>query len=245
MWRKARCRFSITAPRLSVRPHIPWYLRWSLVLPFLLGAAALVWFAYDSGLRFAGFHQGETQRELDSLHARVARLTDENAALSGKLAQFEQQLQMEQGRSLETVRQMKALTEENTRLQEDLNFFQNLTSASGKEGELAIHRLTLERDKIPGEYRVRMLLVQSGKRVREFEGGYQLVATILQNGRKTSQLFPSSSSGLEQFQVKFKYYQRLEQNLRLPPDAQLQSIQVRFFEPGAKEARVRQSADLS
>lgn len=227
-----------------MRPHIPWYLRWSLVLPFLLGAAALIWFAYDSGLKFAGFHQGETQRELEGLHLQVARLSAENAALSGKVAQFEQQIRMEQGRSQETVSQMKALAEENNRLQEDLNFFQNLTSASGKEGELAIHRLTLERDRIPGEYRVRMLLVQGGKRVKEFEGGYQLVATIVQNGRKISQLFPSSSSGLEQFQVKFKYYQRLEQNLRLSPDAQLQSIQVRFFESGAKEARVRQSADL-
>lgn len=214
------------------------------MLPFLFGAAALVWFAYDSGLRFAGFQQGETRREMDSLHARADRLAAENSALSGKLAQLEQQLQMEQGRGLETVRQMKALAEENTRLQEDLNFFQNMTSASGKEGELAIHRLTLERDRIPGEYRVRMLLVQGGKRAREFDGGYQLVATIVQNGRKTTQLFPSSSSGLEQFQVKFKYYQRLEQNLRLPPDAQLQSIQVRFFEAGSKEACIRQSADL-
>jgi hypothetical protein len=215
-----------------------------MMLPFVLAAIGLIWFAYDSGLEFAGFHRGETQRELAGLHASLARLTNENAQLNSKVAQYQQQIQMEQGRSMETVRQMKSLNDENTRLQEDLNLFQNLTSVNGKEDELAIHRLTLERDKIQGEYRVRMLLVQGGQRIREFSGGYQLVATFEQKGRKTSQLFPSDVSGLGQFQVKFKYYQRLEQNLRLSPDAQLQNIQVRLFESGAHEPKVRQSVDL-
>ena len=244
MLRKARRKFGIAAPRLSVRPHIAWYLRWGMMLPFVLAALALVWFAYNSGLEFAGFHRGETQRELSSLRERVARLTDENAALGKKVAQFGQQIQMEQGRSEETARQMKNLNDENMRLQEDLNFFQNLTAENGKEGELAIHRLSLERDKIPGEYRVRMLLVQSGQRAKEFTGSYQLVATVLQNGRKTTQLFPSSDSGNAQFQLNFKYYMRLEQSFRLPQNVQLLNVQVRLFEHGAAEPKARQSVNL-
>ncbi|MCX7194019.1 MAG: hypothetical protein NTY60_10450 [Proteobacteria bacterium] len=229
---------------LSVRPHIAWYYRWSMVLPFVLAAAGLVWFAYDSGLEFAGFHRSETQRELTRLQASLARLSVENVELGKRIAQYQQQIQMEQGRSQETARQMKSLTDDNARLQDDLSFFQNLTAANGKEGELAIHRLSLERDKIPGEYRVRMLLVQSGQRVKEFEGGYELIATLVQNGRKSTRLFPSTESGHDLFALKFKYYQRLEQNLRLSPDVQLQSIQVRLFEQGVHEPRVRQSVNL-
>jgi len=227
-----------------VRPHIVWYLRWSMMLPFVLAAAGLAWFAYDSGLEFAGFHRGETQRELTGLQTRLAGLTDENVQLHRRVAQYEQQIQMEQGRSQETAKQMKSLNEENIRLQGDLNFFQNLTATNGKEGELAIHRLTLERDQIHGEYRVRMLLVQSGQRVKEFIGGYQLIATLVQNGRKTTRLFPSDVSGYAQFKLNFKYYQRLEQSVMLPPDAQLQNVQVRLFEQGAREPRVRQSVNL-
>jgi hypothetical protein len=230
--------------RLSVRSHVAWYLRWGLTLPFVLAALALAWFAYDSGLEFAGFQRGEAQRELSGLHARLAGLTDENVALGRQVAQCQQQIQMEQGRSQETARQLKNLNDDNARLQEDLSFFQNLTAANGKEGELAIHRLSVERDKIPGEYRVRMLLVQSGQRVKEFNGGYQLVVTLVQNGKKATRLFPSAESGHEQFSLKFKYYQRLEQSLRLSPDAQLQSIQVRLFEQGAHEPRARQSVNL-
>jgi hypothetical protein len=219
-------------------------MRWGMTLPFVLAALALAWFAYDSGLEFAGFHRGETQRELDQMQIRLAGLVDENLQLGRQAAQLQQQFHMEQGRGQETARQLKLLAEENARLQEDLNFFQNLTAASGKEGELAIHRLTLDRDKIPGEYRVRMLLVQSGQRVREFSGSYQLVATVVQGGRKTTRIFPSLESGHDQFELKFKYYQRLEQNLRISPDVQLQSIQVRLFEQGVREPRARQSVNL-
>jgi hypothetical protein len=227
-----------------VRPHIAWYLRWSMMLPFVLAAIGLIWFAYVSGLEFAGFHRRETLRELSGLRTKLARLTDENAQLVGKVAQYQQQIQMEQGRDQEMARQIKSLSDENVHLQDDLSFFQNLTEGNGKEGELAIHRLTLQHDKIPGEYIVRMLLVQSGQRGKEFTGSYQLVATLLQNGRKTTRLFPSKESGLAQFQLKFKYYQRLEQNLHFSADTQLQSIQVRLFELGATEPGVRQSVNL-
>ncbi len=215
-----------------------------MTLPFVLAAIGLIWFAYDSGLEFAGFHRGETQRELTQLRENLSRVTLEYAALDRRVAQYEQQIKLEQGHSQETAKQLKNLTDENARLQEDLNFFQNLTAENGKEGELAIHRLTLERDKIAGEYGVRMLLVQSGQRAKEFSGGYQLVATLMQGGRKSTQIFPSSASGHEQFGLKFKYYQRVEQILRLAPDVQLQSVQVRVYEPGGREPRLRQSINL-
>jgi cell division protein FtsB len=228
-----------------VRPHIAWYFRWGMMLPFVLAALALVWFAYNSGLEFAGFHRGETQRELEELHGRVAKLTEENAQLNSKVLKLQQEVQIEQGGSQESSRQLKGMTEENTRLQEDLSFFQNLTATRGKEGELSILRMSLERDKIPGEYRVRMLLAQSGQRVKEFNGGYQLVATYLLNGRKVTQQFPSEQSGHGQFSLNFKYYQNLEQNIRFPADAQLQNVQVRLFKQDAREPSVRQSVNLS
>ncbi len=215
-----------------------------MIFPFVLAAFGLVWFAYDSGLEFAGFHRGESQRQLTDLQAKLAGLTAENAQIAREMAQYRQQVQLEQGHSQETAKQIKSLSDDNTRLQEDLTFFQNLTATAGKEGELAIHRLSLERDKIPGEYRVRALLVQSGQRVKEFVGGYQLVSTLMQNGKKITQLFPSVESGHEHFPLKFKYYQRLEQNFRLPPGAQLQSVQVRLFEQGAHEPIVRQNVNL-
>jgi hypothetical protein len=98
---------------------------------------------------------------------------------------------------------------------------------------------------MPGEYHLRMLLVQSGQRVKEFNGSYQLVATVLENGARTTRLFPQSESGNTQFQLNFKYYQRVEQSIQLPQNIQLENIQVRIFEEGAREPKVRQTVNLS
>ena len=245
MWRRVKRSFSISAPKLSVRPHIPWYLRWSLTVPFVLAAFGLAWWAYGSGLELAGFHRGETQKELTGLREQVARLEIANTQLNSQVAQYERQIQIEQASNQEISRQLKNLSDENAGLQEDLAFFQNLTATRGKEGELAVHRLKVERDKMPGEYHLRMLLVQSGQRAKEFNGGYQLVATVLKDGQRTTHLFPQDASENAQFQLSFKYYRRIEQSIQLPQDARLEGIQVRIFEQGASEPRVRQSVDLS
>jgi len=245
MWRRVKRSFGISAPRLAVRPHMPWYLRWSLTVPFVLAALGLAWWAYSSGLELAGFHRGEAQKELTSLREQVARLEIANTQLNSQVAQYERQIQIEQASNQEISRQLKNLSDENAGLQEDLAFFQNLTATRGKEGELAVHRLKVERDKMPGEYHLRMLLVQSGQRAKEFNGGYQLVATVLKDGQRTTHLFPQDASENAQFQLSFKYYRRIEQSIQLPQDARLEGIQVRIFEQGASEPRVRQSVDLS
>jgi hypothetical protein len=245
MWRRVKRSFGISAPKLSVRLHMPWYLRWSLVLPFVLAALGLAWWAYGSGLELAGFHRSQTQDELTKLREQVIKLEAENVQMGNQIAQYERQIQIEHASNLETAKQLKSMTSENASLQEDLAFFQNLTATRGKEGELAIHRMRLESDKMPGEYRLRMLLVQSGQRAKEFVGSYQLVATVVENGLETIHLFPQNESGNAQFQLNFKYYQRIEQSIRLPASARLENVQVRIFERGATEPRVRQSVNLS
>jgi len=230
---------------MSVRPHIAWYLRWGMVLPFVVAALGLAWWAYGSGLEFAGFHRGQAQEELARLREQVAKLEAENAQLNNQVAQSERQIQIEQASNRETSNQLRNLSDENVHLQEDLVFFQNLTATRGKEGDLGVHRLKLERDKMPGEYHLRMLLVQSGQRAKKFSGSYQLVATVIENGASTTHVFPHDASGNSQFQLSFKYYQRVEQSIQLPPDAELENVQVRIFEQGVIEPKVRQNVSPS
>ncbi len=245
MWRRAKRRFSIYAPKVSIRPHIPWYLRWGLVLPFVLVAAFLIWFAYNSGLKFAGFSRSESQEEIALLREKVGKLEKENQQLNTQLIGAQRQMQMAQGSTQEVDRQLKTLNDENAKLQADLAFFQSLTAANAKEGELAIHRLRVERDNLPGEYHVRMLLVQGGQRAKEFVGHYQVVVTLSRNGQKITQLFPQESPSAAPFQLKFKYYQRIEQSIQLAQDARVDSVQVRIFEQGEREPKLRQNVNVS
>jgi hypothetical protein len=245
--RQIKRKFGISAPRLAVRPHVPWYLRWATVLPFVLLAGWLVWWAYGSGLEFAGFHRGQTETELTQLREQVAALKIENARLSSQAASFERQAQIEHAANQETGKQLKGLNEENARIQEDLAFFQNLTLSGKHDTELSIHRLKVEHDTLPGEYRYRMLLVQSGaQRAKEFQGSLQLLVNTQLNGKKTVMVFPQENAAEDAaFHLNFKYYQRVEHSFQLPPDASVDSIQVRIFERGTSEPKIQQNVGLS
>ncbi|HEU0189297.1 MAG TPA: DUF6776 family protein [Gallionella sp.] len=245
MWRGVERRFSISSPQMKVRPHHPWYLRWGMMLPFVLAAIGLAWWAYDSGLELAGFHRGKAEQELARLRDQVVKLSEKNELLTKQVAQFERQIQIEQASNLETTKQLKNLSDENDRLQEDLVFFQDLTASDNKEGELGVHRLRLDRDTMPGEYNLRMLLVRGGQRAKQFNGSYQLVATVVKNGQTSTHVFTQDASGNAQFQLNFRYYQRIEQHIQLSPEAQLENVQVRIFEKGVVEPKVRQSVSPS
>ena len=68
---RLRGRFGISAPRVAVRPHVPWYLlalRSILVLGLALAFAGWM---YDVGRRFAGFDRHESEQELTTLRAKL------------------------------------------------------------------------------------------------------------------------------------------------------------------------------
>jgi hypothetical protein len=248
MIRKFRRKFSISAPRLAVRPHVPWYVRWAVALPFLLLIGLLVWGAYDSGLELAGFRRGQAEKELGELRDQVQFLEGENAKLANQVATYERQGQIDQASNMGIATQLKSLQEQNARLQEDLLFFQNLPLTGAREAELSIHFLKVEPDSLPGEYHSRMLLVQSvQQRGKEFKGSLQLVVNGDQDGRKVVLQFPqeNSPSDVVGYQLSFKYYQRVDKVFKLPPEIRLENVQVRVFEKGMNEPKIKQTVALS
>lgn len=230
-----------------MRPHVPWHVRWAIILPFVLAAGGLVWWAYDIGLEFAGFHRGQAEQELSELRGQIANLRIENTRLSSQAASFERQAQIEHAANQETMRQLKVLGEENARIIEDLAFFQNLTVSDVREGDLSIHRFKIERDSLPGEYHYRLLIVRNvQQRAKDFQGNLQLLVEVLENGKKAVMLFPQEGQVKDEaFQLNFKYYQRIERSFQLPPGVTVKSVQARVFERGETEPKIKQSVSLS
>lgn len=248
-FRKLERRFSISAQRLSVRPHVPWYVRWLIAIPFILALGGVVWWAYGSGLELAGFHRGQAVKELTDLRENLTQLQDENAKLGSQAASFERQAQMERAANQEIENQIKVLSEENNRLKENLSFFQNLPLVQGEsESELSILRFKIERDSLPGEYYCRLILVQSVKeRGKAFQGNMQLIVNAVKDGKKVVLQFPLENAAQEQaaYQLNFKYYQVVDRAFKVPPDTRIESVQVRVFEKGVREPKVVQSVGLS
>lgn len=247
MMRSFRRKFSISAPRLAVRAYVPWYVRWAIAVPILILIGMAVLWAYDSGLALGGFHRGQAEKELSELRDQVASLQDENANLKNQIAVFERQGQIEKAADIEVSAQVKSLNDENTRLKEDLLFFENLPLTGAREAELSIHRLKIEQESLPGEYHCRMLLVQSvQQRGKMFQGSLQLVVNGEQDGNKVVLQFPQENSPQDvlSHQLSFKYYQRVDKVFKLPPELTVESVQVRVFEKGIQEPKIKQTVNL-
>lgn len=235
----------IFASKVAIRPHRPEYLRWLAIGFFTALALALSLGMYDAGRQFAGFDKNEINHELDRLSRLNNRLEKENSELRMKVAGLERQLQMDTAAREDITKHVKTLEDENIRLKEDVAFFQNLGSVTGKtEQRVSISHLKLARGQLPGEYRYSLLLVQGGQRTKDFQGNLEFAVNFRQNGEKMVTPLASESPS-NTFDVNFKFYQRVERSFRMPPDAIVESIQVKVFEKGIAQAKLTQTVDLS
>lgn len=239
-------KFSIAAPQLAVRPQRPWYVRWGVAVPVILLLAWLLWWAYTTGLDFAGGHRARTEDELSSLREQVSVLQAENSRLNSQLVEIGRQMQIELAANAELEQQLKSLNDEKAHVDEDLEFYKNMTESGVHVDKLTIQRLKVTEDSLPGEYHCSLLLVQGGKRPKEFRGHVQFVVTGMQGGQKSVVVVPGPKSPeMDAYNLNFKYYQRVERSFRLPAGMSFDSVQVRVYEHGSNEPRVKQDATLS
>ena len=238
--------FGISASRVAVHAHVPWYLRWLGIVAVGALVVGVGWATYDFGMEFAGFRQGEADRALAKLNEAIKHHQDELAELRVKVAAGERQLQIERATYGDVAKQVKSLTEENATLKEDLAFFQSLMLTAGKDSAIAINRFKLQPESLPGEYRYQLLLVYPGQRAKEFQGRLQLVLNLQQDGRKVIvTLPPENDKNAGEYRISFKFFQRIEGTFKIAPDAQVKSLQVRVFENGSNAPKLTQTVNIT
>lgn len=241
-----RRRFGIAAPRVTVRPQVPWYWR-SLSIVLLVSVFGFIaWWLFETGRQVAGFSAAEAAGELQRLRELSGRLARENEELRARTARAEGELHMERAAQEDLARQIKALIQENAQLKEDLAFFESLTSGVGPEARLAVRRFTLERDIVPGEFRYSLLLVQAPGHAKQFRGRLQFMVRIRQNGREEVITLPGpDAQDSSAFHLSFKLFQRVEGRFKVPPGATVESLQVQVFREGRSDALVTETTKLS
>jgi len=241
LW-KLRQRFGITAPRLAVRAQAPWYARW-LGIALVLGlCAALAFWVFDAGLRFAGYDRQEAnlerttlRRELESSRAELERLRAIANAADSKLS-IERTVQ----RNL--AQQVRTLEADNAKLREEAAIFESMLAGDGRSGNpLSIRRFKIE--PLPGgEYRYRLLLLASGLRRGEFRGHYDLLVRLTRDGRSAIITVPENPGpAVAGFGLEFRHFQRIEGSFRVPGTARVDSVQVRVYDTGSTQIRATET----
>jgi hypothetical protein len=244
LW-KLRQRFGIAAPKVAVRTHVPWYLRWLALTVLLVGAAVLAGWTYEAGRRYAGFDRGAIDRELTTLRSELAAGRAELDQLRTVANAADSRIAIERTAQENLARQLRVLEADNARLREELAVLEGMLSANGrKAAPLAIQRFKVQPDPVPGEYRYQLLVIASGAAPSEFHGRYELVVSLSRNGRSAMMSVPESGSAdAKEFALAFKRFQRIEGTFRIDPAAQLETVQVRVYDNSSKQARAIMTAE--
>ena len=237
---------------MTVRTHVPFGIR--IVVGCLTIAAAVA-----AGAALSRWSRAPAASV--DLQPRVAALTDENRALRterDRLVEASNTLDsrglMERSTIAELGNQVAALQTENTRLKEDVAFFEAATADRAPGGAvdtasgIAIRRFQATRDNAGHVVRYRILLTQDPKAPREFSGVLQLVVTLQQEGRITALTFPGAPAkeggvNVSRYDVVFKSYKRIDGSVELPPAAVVRTVQARILERGV--VRVQQTVTVN
>lgn len=235
-------RMSISAPKMTIKRHMPWPLRaLILVVVIAVGGAMAMW-AYDLGRNnFSGLNPDGMRDRVEVLSEQVKKLNTERDQFSTTANAAESQLNIERSAQAQLAGQIKTLEAENAKLKEDLSFFQSLLPTNVGADGVTIQRLKAE---IVAQNQVRyQLLAIQGEKGRQFVGNLQFSVTVLQNGKSVIINFPEqNATDLARYKLAFKYYQRVDGVLTLPEGATIKAIQARVLERG--QMRAQQSVNL-
>jgi hypothetical protein len=241
-----RRKFGITSRRVAVRAHVPWYWRALTYAVFCVLIVGAGWATYQYGMELAGFRQSEAVRDIAELREKIRERDATLVEMRSKVATSGRQLQIERATYGDLERQVKTLSAENAALREDLAFFQSLMAAESKAAALTVNRFRVRRDAVPGEYRYRLLLVQTGQRVPEFQGNLQFILELEEGDRKyVLMLPPENEKKVKDYELRFKFFQRVEGTFKIPPEAIVKSMQVRVFEKGATQPKLTETVTVS
>lgn len=231
----------VPAAHMTIKRRLPWSLRTALAAVFVALIAAIAFWAYNSGRDLSGFNPAAAKEQLATLTQQVHRLTAERDDLRAAANAVESTMSIERAAQQQLAVQLKTLTAENTKLKQDLAFFESMLPTGSEPQDVAIQQLQAELS-APGNLHYR-LLVRQGVRDRSFSGTLQLVLTVQRAGVSSVLLFPEpSTTGADQYKLEFKYYQRVEGTVTVPDGVIVKSVQARVLEKG--KLRVQQSVDM-
>jgi hypothetical protein len=220
-WKLFRRRMSISAPRMIVRSHLPWPVRWAvLALAFGFSAALALW-AFEFGRDIAGLERG-AKDELLQLRTEVQRLRDERDRAQSIANTADSLLKTERATQEKLTQQLRQAEAETQAAKADLGFFERLLPASG-EG-LAVRALQAEPLQ-PGQLRYQMLVMQSGKAPPEFKGRYELQLGGVLDGKPWTLSLPAGAQP-----ISLRQYARVDGRIDHPAGAVVKTVQVRVLD---------------
>lgn len=255
---------SVSSPRMTIKSQLPWPMRAAI---FVVGAAVVVGVGsmlYEDG-RVPGLSADGGHDEIAHLKDQVQKLTAERDQYSTTANSAETKQNIDRSEQQQLGAQVKSLEDENTKLKEDLAFFESLLPVDANAQGVSIRKLKAE-SIAPNQLHYQLLVMQGGKGDHDFIGNLQLNVTVVQNGKSAMIAFPeptaspaasatansatnaaaaspsntatATAAGPDNYKLAFKHYQRVDGTLTVPDGAVIKSVQARILDKGQIRAQL-------
>lgn len=238
-------KFGVFAPQVSVRPNVPWYLRWLVIIVLIVLVLLLCWVMFDAGRRINDSGKNGISHESNQLSNFNNRLKEENDKLRAQVAEFQLQMQMDSTTRNNITERINVLEDKNDQLKEELVFLENIVSGKGRAtGNIFIYHFKVEKSQVPGKYSYNLVLLQGGEKINDFQGELAFTAHLWQDGKKVKMPITTENS-TKRFNLKFKIYHRVGGSFEVLPDTVVEALEVKVYENGKKKAKSTRLVNLS
>ena len=226
--------------RFIIKPYRPWYARLALLLLLLLLPPLLlliylekVDINWDFTLPWGFVKESAT-----------GELLEKNGQLREKLLVLEQNSQVDKQAVALLQQQLVDAQEENFQLRKDLEFYQGIMNVKDNKDSPMIHGLRIKPLTQRNGYRLELILLHITNTDKLFEGALDIAVAGIQEG--ATKRLPLRGISLEpnrDYAVRFRNFQRFENNFVLPDKFEARTVVVTVSISGQEERRLEQVFD--
>src|SRR5271155_4250434 len=192
--------------KLVVRPHAP-KRRAVLLGVAVAGALAILYATFELGRYDAGFRVVDSVRGALSASARIRELEAENEKQRGELEAAEVARRVDREGYKQVERSLGDMQSQIARLNQDLSFYRGLVQPDSII-HVKVQQMQIVPEATPGQYRLKFVLMQTGKPDNNVAGNAAITVDGLLRGKPSSlsfaQVAPNRRGSLA---YSFRYFQ--------------------------------------
>lgn len=218
---------------IVVQSHRPW--RRATKVAVWLGIMLLTFGFYELGQYRAGHHRFEVAAEREALQAKIEEQARSNADLTEQVTIL-QRTQAIDGEAYQVVRNdLKQLQEEILELREEVEFYRGIVSPAERQAGLNIQTFKLEPAGEEGLFHFELVMSQVLKNDRFVKGVVKLYLQGVSEGEPQTLNFSAISPNESvSSKFRFRYFQRMEGDIRVPQNFLPRNVTVEMAPQGRK-----------
>jgi len=206
---------AVSFGKLVVRSYAPKRRAVLLAALVLLGLASL-YGAFELGRYDAGYRVIDSVRGALSTSARLRSLEAENAQQRTELEAAEVARRVDREGYKQVEQNLGDMQSQIARLNQDLSFYRGLVQPESVVS-VKVQQMQIVPEPVEGQFRLKFVLMQTGKPDKEVSGSSSIVIDGLQGGRPQSLKFAEiSPNRRESLAYSFRYFEDFDELVRLP-----------------------------